>query len=141
MDSAPAIVCGWVDVARKDAQLRSYEMVVRRYQGRQGGALPISAEVYDRFLDELMNTLYEGGIRIMVVVPGEQETPPAPSPVPVRRHPARSLLGAVFFIALGFGLGLSTERLAPLLERVGPWIQQVPAWFELAKRLLQRLWD
>lgn len=139
IDKAPAIVCGWVDVSRREAQLRSYEIVVRRHQSRQGGALPISAEIYERFLDELMNTLFEGGIRVVLVVPDEQEAPPAPPPVPARRRPFLSFLGAVFFIALGFGLGLSAERLGPALERVAPWIQQVPAWFELAKRLLQRL--
>jgi hypothetical protein len=140
IDLAPAIVCGWVDVSRRDAQLRSYEIVVRRHQSRQGRALPISAEIYERFLDELMNTLFEGGIRVMLVVPDEQEAPPAPLPVPARRHPLRSFLGAVFFIALGFGLGWNSERLVPLLERVKPWIEQVPAWLEVAKRLLQKLW-
>jgi hypothetical protein len=136
MDSAPAIVCGWVDVSTQDAQLRSYETVVRRHQGR---AFPLSAEVYNRFLDDLMNTLYEGGIRIMVVVPDEEEAPPNPSLVPERQRPFRSFLRAVFFIALGFGLGWSWERLVPMIERVRPWIEQVPAWFEVAKRLVQRL--
>lgn len=139
IEMAPTIVFGWVDVSRRDAQLRSYEVVERRHQSRQGGALPISAEIYERFLDELMNTLFEGGIRVMVVVPDEQEAPPAPAPVPVKRRPFRSFLGAVFFIALGFGLGWNAERLGPLIERVGPWIEQVPAWFEVAKRLLQRV--
>jgi len=140
IESAPTIVFGWVDVSSRDAQLRSYEVVARRHQTRQGGALPISAEIYERFLDELMNTLFEGGIRVMVVVPDEQEAPPAPAPVPVKRSPLRSFVGAVFFTALGFGLGWNAERLVPLLERVGPWIAQLPAWFEVAKRLIQRLW-
>ena len=140
IEMAPTIVFGWVDVSSRDAQLRSYEVVERRHQSRQGGGLPISAEIYERFLDEMMNTLFEGGIRVMLVVPDEQEAPPAPPPVPVRRRPLRSFLGAVFFIALGFGLGWNTERLAPLIERVGPWLEQLAAWFEVAKRLLQRLW-
>jgi hypothetical protein len=140
IEKAPTIVFGWVDVSSRDAQLRSYEVVERRHQGRQGGTLPISAEIYERFIDELMNTLFEGGIRVMLVVPDEQEAPPAPAPVPVRHRPFRSFLGAVFFIALGFGLGWNAERLMPLLERVGPWIAQLPAWFEVAKRLIQRLW-
>lgn len=117
MDSAPVIVCGWVDVYKKDAQLRSHEVVMRRHHGRQGAGLPISAEAYERFLDELMNTLFEGGIRILVVVPEDQEALPAPPPAPVRRHPLRSFLGAVLLLGLGFGLGLSVERLEPWLER------------------------
>jgi hypothetical protein len=143
MDSAPAIICGWVDVSIQDAQLRSYEMMVRRHEGR---AFPLSAEIYDRFLDDLMNTLYEGGIRIMLVVPDDdEEASPAPAPVPERRRPFLSFLKAVFYIGLGFGLGWNSERLMPVIEQVRPWIEQmpvwlekVPTWFEVAKRLVQR---
>jgi hypothetical protein len=39
LDSAPAVVCGWVDVAKKEAQLRSYGVVVRRHQGRNADAM------------------------------------------------------------------------------------------------------
>lgn len=135
MDSVPTILCGWVDVSTRDAQLRSYELVVKHHQDR---AFPISAEVYDRFLDDLMNILYESGIRIILVVPDEEEAPLAPAPVPERRRPFLSFLTAVFFIALGFGLGWSAERLMPMIEQVRPWIEYVPVWFEVAKRLVLR---
>ncbi len=135
MDSAPAIVCGWVDVSLQDAQLRSYEMMVRHHEGR---AFPLSAEIYGRFLDDLMNTLYEGGIRIMIVVPDDDEAPPAPASVPERRRPFLSFLKAVLYLGLGFGLGSNSDRLMPMIEQVRSSIEQLPAWFEVSKRLVQR---
>jgi len=140
MDSAPVLVCGWVDVYKKDAQLRSYEVVMRRLLSRQGGSLPITEEAYNRFLQELMDTLFDGGIRILVLVPDEQEAAPSsqlPAPPPPRRF--RSFLGAVFFVGLGFALGLNAERLVPWLEQGTLWLtQQAPVWLEWAKRLISR---
>jgi hypothetical protein len=83
-----------------------------------------------------MDTLFEGGIRILLLIPDEQEAPSAQLPAPPRPRLFRSFLGAVFLGALGFALGLNGERLTPWLERAALWIQQVPAWLEWAKRFI-----
>jgi hypothetical protein len=132
LDSAPAVVVGWVDVAKKESQLRNYGVVRRRHQGRYTAPLDITEEEYERFLNELVETLFYGGIRILVQVPDDPEPTPAQGAQgqgqgqgqsQSQPQPAgRSCLGTLFLLsltfALGMGVGMNAERFDPLIERV-----------------------
>jgi hypothetical protein len=133
LESAPAVVCGWVDVAKKEAQLRSYAVVVRRHKARYTNELDITEEEYDRFLNELVETLFYGGIKIVVQVPDD------PDPVQAQatqaqaaqaqpRPAGRSCLGTLFLLtltfALGVGAGLNADKFAPVIERVKALLPQ-----------------
>ena len=110
--SAPTILCGWVDVSKKEAQLRSYESVSRRHEARHGQKMELGPEHYERFLNDLEDTLISGGIRVRVLVPEEKEGAPAPAPLP--QAPKRaSVSGVLAFLlmVLAFGLGFFTQRL------------------------------
>jgi hypothetical protein len=127
LESAPAVVCGWVDVAKKEAQLRSYAVVIRRHKTRYTDGLDITEEEYDRFLNELVETLFYGGIKIVVQVPDDPEPMQAQGTqaqgTQAQPQPAgRSCLGTLFLVALtfalGVGAGLNSEKFAPVIERV-----------------------
>jgi hypothetical protein len=129
MENAPAVVCGWVDVSKKEAQLRSYGVVAKRHKGRYTDALDITEEEYERFLNELVETLFYGGIKIVVQVPDDPDPTQAQGGSQVQgsaqAQPQRSgssCLGTLFLLtltfALGIGVGMNTERLAPLIEQV-----------------------
>ncbi|MDY7229167.1 hypothetical protein [Hyalangium rubrum] len=125
LESTPTIVCGWVDVAKKEAQLRSYGVVVKRHQNRYREGFDITEEEYERFLNELVDTLFYGGIKILVMVPDDQEAQQAQSPgqAPAQQRAPRSsflgkLLLAALAFALGLGVGMNKEQLTPVFEAV-----------------------
>jgi hypothetical protein len=114
-DWAPAIPCGWVDVSKRESQLRNHAAVLKRHRSRYGKGLDLTEEEYDRFFNELVDTLYYGGIKILVLIPDEQETPQAPASA--RQAPARSRVGPLLWLllafALGVGAGLHAGRVLP----------------------------
>jgi hypothetical protein len=114
---APAIPCGWVDVSKKEAQLRNHAAVSKRHRSRYNRALELTEEDYDRFFTELVDTLFYGGIKVLVLIPDEQEAPPAQAPS--RQAPARSRRGTVLWVllafALGVGAGMNAGRVLPAL--------------------------
>lgn len=127
LESVPAIVCGWVDVAKKESQLRSYGVVVRRHKSRYTHEIDVTEEEYDRFLNELVETLFYGGIKIVVQVPDDPEPTQAQGTQAqgVQTQPKRSggsCLGTLFLLtltfAVGIGVGMNAERLAPLIQQV-----------------------
>jgi hypothetical protein len=110
--SAPSILCGWVDVSKKEAQLRSYESVARRHEARHGQTMELGPDHYERFLNDLVDTLLIGGIRVRVLVPDEQEGA-APLPAPVPQAPKRASVSwvlACLLMVLAFALGFFTHR-------------------------------
>ncbi len=81
--TAPSIVCGWVDVSKKEAQLRGHASVARRYEAHHGTPLDLPAEDYERCIDDLVEALMAGDIKVRVLVPDESaSTAQAPSPSP-----------------------------------------------------------
>ncbi|HYO74177.1 MAG TPA: hypothetical protein VEU33_49710 [Archangium sp.] len=113
--SAPSIVCGWVDTAKQEAQLRCYESVALRYASHHGLEWELSPEHYERFLETLVETLSSGGIKVRVLVLDEegvalkqaqQKGGPAP------RARGRRAWGSRM-VALTFVLGLVAGRLVP----------------------------
>jgi hypothetical protein len=124
LESIPAVVCGWVDVSKKEAQLRSYGVVARRHKSRYVDALEITEEEYERFLNELVETLFYGGIKIVVQVPDDPDPTQAQGAQGqgAQAQPQRSRLGTLLLLAvtfaLGIGVGMNAERFAPLIEQV-----------------------
>ncbi|MBN1203318.1 MAG: hypothetical protein JXB05_00145 [Myxococcaceae bacterium] len=113
--SMPAIVCGWVDISKREAQLRSHGVVVRRHQHHHGSPPSLSAQEYEKFLRKLMDTLFEGGIRLLLLLPDEQEDL-APSRAEAPRGSLGSVLVVALLIVLAFVMGMNVERVAPWLE-------------------------
>jgi hypothetical protein len=126
LESAPAVVCGWVDVAKKESQLRSYAVVAKRHKHRYGADLDITEDEYERFLNELVDTLFYGGIKILVQVPDEQEVQQQLAQAQGQAQPqpqgSRSCLGTLLLLsltfALGVGAGMNSERFAPIIEQI-----------------------
>lgn len=113
--SAPSVVCGWVDASKEEAQLRGYESVARRYEAHHGVELDLAPEHYERFLEDLVKTLMEGGIKVRVLVLDEEALalvrgaePGSPSP----RVRGRQGWGSRLLV-LTFVLGLLVGRLVP----------------------------
>ncbi|KFE67764.1 hypothetical protein [Hyalangium minutum] len=127
LESAPPVLVGWVDVSKKESQLRNYASVSKRHKARYNAELDINEEEYDRFLNELVETLFYGGIKILLLVPDEETVGPAGSPQAQaqaqhqrgERSPLGTLLLILVTFVLGVGVGgLNAERFASLLERV-----------------------
>jgi hypothetical protein len=116
LDSAPPIVVGWVDVAKKDAQLRTYDVVKRRHQSRFTTPLVLTASEYEEFLNELVETLFYGGIKIMLQVPDDEPTPgqslhspaQAQTQAPAQQQTSgRGCLGTLFILGVTFATGVA----------------------------------
>jgi hypothetical protein len=133
MDMAPPIVVGWVDVAKKESQLRAYDVVKRRHQHRYTTPLEITADEYTRFLDELVETLFYGGIKIMLQVPDDEPVPgqsvqaqaQGQSQIQVQAQPrtsSRGCIGTLFILtvtfATGIAVGMFSDFFALLSERL-----------------------
>ncbi len=132
-DVVPVIVIGWVDVAKKECLLRTYEAVKRRHQHRYTVPLEITERDYERFLDELVETLFYGGIKIMLQVPDDDPPPgqsvqaqaPVPAQVQVLVQPqttGRGCFGTLFILtvtfATGIAVGMFSDFFALLSERL-----------------------
>jgi hypothetical protein len=133
MDSAPPIVVGWVDVAKKDAQLRTYDVVKRRHQSRFTTPLELTANEYEGFLNELVETLFYGGIKIMLQVPDDEPTPGQSVQSPPQgtgqaqaqaqpQTSSRGCLGTLFILTVTFATGVAvgsfSDYFVVLSERV-----------------------
>ncbi|WP_224365721.1 hypothetical protein [Hyalangium versicolor] len=128
LETAPAVVCGWVDVAKKEAQLRSYAVVERRHKARYAAAPDITDEEYERFLNELVETLFYGGIKIVVQIPDDPDPTQAQGAqaqgVQAKaRGGGRSSVGTLLLViivfALGLFVGMNMERLTASFRALG----------------------
>jgi hypothetical protein len=109
--TAPTIVCGWVDVARKEAQLRGHESVAKRYEAHHGTPIDIAEEDYERCIDDLSEALTGGGIKVRVVIPEESAARPASSPAPGAGAQGFPLWMVGALGATAFLLGLMVGRM------------------------------
>ncbi|MFL5350427.1 MAG: hypothetical protein ACJ8AT_37120 [Hyalangium sp.] len=143
-DQDPAIFCGWLDVSKKEAQIRSYSVMVLLHESRHGYEPDISQEEYERFTRKLMDTLFDGGIRLVLLVPDLQDHEPTnfnrvpakrvsepvavtPAPSPRRLRP---VLGVMFLFVLAFTLGMNAEHLFSWLGHALAWFgHDAPIWF------------
>lgn len=126
-EPVPAIVCGWVDVAQKEAQVRSYGIVAQRYEDRHGYPPKLTEEEYERFLDKLMDTLFDGGFQILHLVSDENSSRTLRGARWLLRSCRPSL--RVSLLGVGaFALGLSAERLVPGMQQMPSWLAQAGSW-------------
>jgi hypothetical protein len=109
--TAPTIVCGWVDVAKKESQLRGHESVAKRYEAHHGTQIDIAEEDYERCIDDLMEALTAGGIKVRVLVPEESAAPRASSPPPEAGAQGFPLWMVGALGATAFLLGLMVGRM------------------------------
>jgi hypothetical protein len=151
MDADPAIFCGWLDGSKKEAQIRSYSVMVLLHESRHGYEPDISQEEYERFTRKLMDTLFDGGIRLVLLVPDTQDyestqfnpvpaqqakpVEAVPAPSPRRLHP---VLGVLFLAVLAFALGMQAEHLFSWLAHALAWFGHAPAGFAHALAWLRQ---
>jgi hypothetical protein len=123
---APSIICGWVDTSSKEAQLRSYPSVARRYEARHGTGMDISSQVYEHMLDDLVRTLLAGGMKVRVLIPDDLLDAGTPEQTQGVKQPAvrprRGWLLPFFTFLLGLLVSrwIPWERLEPLWQRLAP---------------------
>ena len=114
--AAPSLVCGWVDTAKSEAQLRGYESVAKRYESHHGTPLDLSPEHYERFLDDMVEALSSGGIKVRVLVLEEQGAAPGQAQGSASRGTSARARGGgkgPLLLVLGFALGLLAGRWVP----------------------------
>ncbi|AFE05399.1 hypothetical protein COCOR_03720 [Corallococcus coralloides DSM 2259] len=112
--SAPALVAGWVDVAKGQASLRNHEAVAKRYEFQHGTPLELVPEEYEKFLTDVDEVLRTAAIQVRILVPDES----APTRATVGQQAPRAsglavrwvmLLVIVAFL-LGLGAGATLLR-------------------------------
>lgn len=109
-EAGRSLLCGWLDVPRKTAELRTYNLLSQQYESRHGGeALEMAREDYDRAFGEL-----QGFLRIQkfdtTVLDAPARRSPKTQDLPAAVVPSSSPLGAmiamlVIGILIGVGLG------------------------------------
>jgi hypothetical protein len=116
--NAASIVCGWMDVSRHEAVLRSYRSVALRHFSRHNTEVDISQREYNRFLDELVDIMMSGQMRVQILVP--EDTGPVPAPASSIQPAARSgsFVGKLFLFTCALVLGVAAERLFHVTERL-----------------------
>lgn len=109
--TGPSVVCGWVDVSKRESQLRSFEGVARRYEAHHGEPLELAPEEYERFLHDVEDVLVKAVIKVRLIVPEEQAG--AGLAAQAVRAPARGGVPMILVLLLmgaAFALGLFVGR-------------------------------
>jgi hypothetical protein len=73
-----AIVCGWLDVFRHSAELKSYPIVSQSFQERYGMTIDVSKSEYQRMVDTMLEFLR--GLQIDTRI-ARADRPSQPTPV------------------------------------------------------------
>ncbi|CAM4361067.1 hypothetical protein GTZ93_26585 [Corallococcus exiguus] len=104
--TAPALVAGWVDVAKGQASLRNHEAVAKRYEFQHGTPLELAPEEYEKFLTDVDEVLRTAAIQVRILVPDES----APARATIGQQAPRATGVAVRWVMLlvivAFLLGL-----------------------------------
>jgi hypothetical protein len=81
-----AIVCGWLDVFRRVAELKTFHIVAAAFQDRYGMSIDISKTEYQRMLDMMLEFLRGLQIDARMAIAQRGRTiindRPAPTPLP-----------------------------------------------------------
>jgi hypothetical protein len=99
------IMCGWLDVARRDAEVREHRLVAEQFEARYHVPFDVGHDEYEALVGELQSFLANQGFtfaRGRVV----SLAPPRPAPPPAERS---SPLGTLLWVVFGcvFGLGIA----------------------------------
>ncbi|NVJ10903.1 hypothetical protein HUW63_37640, partial [Myxococcus sp. AM001] len=106
-----SLTCGWVDVSKREAQLRSFESVAKRYALQHGEPLELQAEEYERFLSDVEAVLLQAVIKVRVIVPEEAGAVRVAGPSASARAKGVPPLWAGLLAVLAFVLGLLAGRM------------------------------
>lgn len=108
--TGPSLMCGWVDVSKREAQLRDFDSVAKRYETHHGQPLVMQAAEYERFLRDVEEVLVRAVIKVRVVVPEEQAAVRVQAPAVARRK-GIPVLVALLLAVLAFLLGVYVGRM------------------------------
>jgi hypothetical protein len=108
--SGPSVMCGWVDVSKREAQLRNFEAVAKRYESHHGEPLELRQDEYERFLHDVEEVLIKAVIKVRIIVPEEQGAVRVLAPAKARRKGVPVLL-ALTLAVLAFVLGVYVGRM------------------------------
>jgi hypothetical protein len=105
-----SIVCGWVDVPRKIAELKSYNVASEQFQARYGAAIDMTREEWEKVVAEINGFFRIQQIETTVVDTAVRPTGKTKVEKPAeerRADPSLSLAAVMLLIgiAIGFGLG------------------------------------
>ncbi|AEI65002.1 hypothetical protein [Corallococcus macrosporus] len=109
--SGPSLTCGWVDVSKREAQLRNFEAVAKRYESHHGEPLEMQAEEYERFLTDVEAVLAQAVIKVRVIVPEEPGAVRVVGPTVATRGKGVPPMLAGALAVLAFVLGLLAGRM------------------------------
>ncbi|GEN06027.1 translation initiation factor IF-2 [Myxococcus fulvus] len=105
--SGPSLVCGWVDVSKREAQLRNHDAVAKRYESHHGEPLELVAEEYERFLNDVEEVLAKAVIKVRLIVPEEQAGARMVAPaVQARAKGGVPMVLVLVLMGLAFAFGL-----------------------------------
>ncbi|WP_164018908.1 hypothetical protein [Pyxidicoccus trucidator] len=108
--TGPSVMCGWVDVSKREAQLRNFEGVAKRYESHHGEPLEMQAEEYERFLQDVEEVLIKAVIKVRLIVPEEQAAVRVLPSASARRKGVPGFW-ALTLAVLAFLLGLYVGRM------------------------------
>jgi len=108
--SGPSLTCGWVDVSKRESQLRNFESVAKRYELHHGAPLEMQAEEYERFLGDVEAVLTQAVIKVRVIVPEEAGAVRVPGAARAAQAKGVPPLWAGLLAVLAFVLGLLAGR-------------------------------
>ncbi|NMO15377.1 hypothetical protein HPC49_13345 [Pyxidicoccus fallax] len=110
--SGPSLMCGWVDVSKREAQLRNFEAVAKRYESHHGEPLEMQAEEYERFLRDVEEVLTQAVIKVRIIVPEEGAGAVRVAPVAGKtRRKGVPVLLTVALAVVAFLLGVFVGRM------------------------------
>ncbi len=92
-------MCGWVDTARREAELRPYEVVSAQHLERYRRPFDVTVADYDAVTAELRELLALDSIEVRVAAAPEVTAPPAPAP-PTTSGGAKVALAVAVLAAL-----------------------------------------
>lgn len=106
-DSGRALVCGWLDVPRRVAELRSYNLLSQQHEARYGESIDLLREDYDRAIEELKSFFRIQKLSTTVI-----DAPPKPNapsgaarektPAPIVAMSAMLLIGVLIGLGIGY---------------------------------------
>ncbi|WP_375744688.1 hypothetical protein NR800_07665 [Corallococcus interemptor] len=111
--TAPALVAGWVDVAKGQASLRNHEAVAKRFEFQHGTPLELAPEEYEKFLTDVDEVLRTAAIQVRILVPDESAPTRATVGQQAPRATGVAMRWVMLLVIVAFLLGLGAGSLLP----------------------------